>query len=242
MRRWIALAATAAAIGYPGSVQADDAASLGVLLPKLAAKAQRFEMLLQKASLRVEGYIETVDGDGKGSDRQEGAFRIRTDAKGEHHFDVIRYAESGEDKTEEARKEAREREAEKKKRDPDDEVHMPFLVSEQPKYSFRVRSIDKADPARVRIEFVPKHPAKNLAVGSAWVDTRTGEVLTMGGQPSKTSMFVDYLRVTMTFGERMGDVYAASKITFEGSGGFLFFHKKYRGLAKLSEYSVPPGE
>jgi hypothetical protein len=241
LRKLIALAVTVTAVAYPDSVQADDAAALGVLLPKLAAKAERFEALLKKASLKVEGYIETVDGDGKGSDRQEGAFRIRTDAKGQH-FDVIRYAESGEDKTEEARKEAREREAEKKKRDPDDEVHMPFLVSEQPKYSFRVRGMDKADPARVRIEFVPKHPAKNLAVGSAWVDTRTGEILTMGGSPSKTSMFVDYLRVAMTFGERMGDVYGASKITFEGSGGFLFFHKKYRGMAKLSEYSVPPGD
>ena len=152
---------------------------------------------------------------------------------------MIRYSESGEDKTQEAREEARE--GEKKEKDPDDEVHMPFLASMQPKYSFRIRGTDKSDPSRVRIEFVPKHPEKTLPVGSAWVDSRTGEVLTMGVSPSKIGMFVDYLRVTITFGERMADTAAVSKITFEGAGGFLFFHKRFRGMAKLSEYSIPPG-
>src|SRR5262249_34033859 len=151
------------------------------------------------------------------------------------HVDVIRYSESGEDKTEEAREKAREKA--KEEPDKEDEVHMPFLASEQPKYSFRLLAKDKADPARVRIAFRPKEPAKTLFVGSAWVDSRTGDVLSIGASPSKVGMFVDYLNITFTFGEKMGNVTAVSKVTFDGAGGFLFFHKRFRGMAKLSQYS-----
>jgi hypothetical protein len=238
VHKLLALAAAVVVVGQPSATKAEDGASLSVLLPKLAATSGRFEALLKKASFAAEGYIEEVDGDGSGSDRKEGAVRVRYDGK-KSRVDVLHYSESGEDKTAEAREKARDDEKEEK--DPDDQVHMPFLTSEQPKYSFRVRATDKADPARVRIEFHPKQPKKTLLVGSAWVDTRTGEVLTMGISPSKVGMFVDYLNVTLTFGEKIANVPAVSKITFEGSGGFIFFHKKFRGMAKLWQYSVPPG-
>jgi hypothetical protein len=231
-------AAAVAVVGQANSVEAEDTAALGVLLPKLATNAGRFEALLKKASYAAEGYVEDVNSDGSGGDRKEGAVRIRFDGK-KSHVDVIRYSESGEDKTEEAREKAREKA--KEEPDKEDEVHLPFLASEQPKYSFHVRAKDKADPARVRIEFRPKEPAKTRFVGSAWVDTRTGDVLSIGASPSKVGMFVDYLNVTFTFGEKMANVTAVSKITFDGAGGFLFFHRRFRGMAKLSEYSVPAG-
>ncbi|HEX3595952.1 MAG TPA: hypothetical protein VHU80_12660 [Polyangiaceae bacterium] len=144
----------------------------------------------------------------------------------------IRYTEDGEDKVEEAREKA----AESSHKEHEDGPHMPFLATEQPKYEFHLREADTADPARVRVAFVPKHSDKHLVVGSAWVDTRTGEVLTMGVAPSKPGLFVDYLHVTLEFGEKMGDGPGVSKITFEGSGGLLLFHRKFRGAARLSGY------
>ena len=206
------------------------------VLPKLAASSARFEADLKKASFTVEGYIESVDRDGHGDDRREGAFHVRANGK-RRRYDVIRYTEDGENKLDEARKKAEESSA--KDPDPDDEAHMPFLASEQPKYVFRLRDTDKADPARVRIEFVPKHADKHLVVGSAWVDTRTGDVLTMGVAPSKKAMFVDYFHVTMEFGEKMGAGPTVSRIAFEGSSGLLFFHKKFRGSARFFDYHLP---
>jgi hypothetical protein len=102
-----------------------------------------------------------------------------------------------------------------------------------------MRDTDKADPARVRIEFAPKHLDKHLVIGSAWVDTRTGDVLTMGVAPSKKAMFVDYFHVTLEFAEKMGSGPAVSRITFEGSSGLLFFHKKFRGSARFFDYRLP---
>jgi len=209
--------------------------SLQELLPRLAVTSAHFESDLTKASYTVEGHIETIDRDGSASDRREGAFRVLPDGK-RRRFEVLRYTEDGENKLEEAREKAEE--SSRKEPKDEDETHMPFLASEQPKYVFHVRETDKADPARVRIAFVPKRAEKTLVVGSAWVDTRTGDVLTMGIAPSKTGLFVDYLHVTIEFGERMGDGPSVSRVTFEGSGGILLFHRKFRGAAHLFGYRV----
>jgi len=222
-------------VGEPTSASADGSV-LRDVLPKLAASSARFESDLEKASFTVEGYVESIDRDGHGSDRWEGAFRVRPNGK-RRQYDVIRYTEDGEDRIDKARKKAEE--SSSKDPDPDDEAHMPFLASEQPKYVFRLRDTDKADPARVRIEFSPKHPEKHLVVGSAWVDTRTGDVLTMGIAPSQRALFVDYFHVTLEFAEKMGEAVAVSRITFEGSSGLLFFHKKFRGAARFYAYRVP---
>jgi hypothetical protein len=235
VNRTVVLAAAMTLVGKSTAAPAEGPL-LEDVLPKLAASSARFESDLKKASFGVEGYIESVDRDGHGDDRREGAFYVRTNGK-RRRFDVIRYTEDGEDKLDEARKKAEE--SSSKDPDPDDEAHMPFLASEQPKYVFRMRDKDKADPARVRIEFTPKHPDKHLVIGSAWVDTRTGDVLTMGVAPSKKAMFVDYFHVTLEFGERMGTGPAVSRITFEGSSGLLFFHKKFRGAARFFGYRLP---
>lgn len=235
VNRTVALAAAMTLVGKSTAAPAE-APLLEDVLPKLAASSARFESDLKKASFGVEGYIESVDRDGRGDDRREGAFYVRTNGK-RRRFDVIRYTEDGENKLDEARKKAEE--SSSKDPDPDDEAHMPFLASEQPKYVFRMRDKDKADPARVRIEFVPKHPDKHLVIGSAWVDTRTGDVLTMGVAPSKKAMFVDYFHVTLEFSEKMGPGPAVSRITFEGSSGLLFFHKKFRGAARFFGYRLP---
>jgi hypothetical protein len=222
----------------PSPVQAEDAAPPADLMPKLAAASIRFESLITKSSFTVTGHMESVDGDGAVSDTKDAVVRLRTDEPNPPNLEIVRYTEDGKDKTDEARKKTADKAKEKKKRSPDDQVHMPFLASQQPLYTFRLGEADARDPNRVRVFFTPKHTAKNLFNGSAWVDARTGDVLTMGVAPSETSTFVDYLRVTLEFGETTAKGPSISKVSFEGGGGFLFFKKRFRGSAVFSAYDV----
>lgn len=216
-----------------------DGDALPALLPKLSAWSARFESMLTHAAFTMSGGTEEVDGDGEVSNRKEGVFRVNTRGA-RAHVEVVRYSEAGEDKTREARERVAEQERERanKPRKADEELHMPFLSAEEPKYVFRIGETDPRAPTRVRVYFTAKHPAKNLGNGSAWVDTQTGDVLSMGVSPSKTSLFVDYINVTLEFGENTSMGPALSRIRFEARGGFLFFRKKVRGMAVVSDYEV----
>lgn len=239
MRRTFAIALGASCVFFAKAVFADDAVGLATLLPKLAITSQRIETLVKKASFTMVGHMENVDGDGTVSGKKDGIVRVKNDGNGNSTVEVIRYVEDGQDKTEDARKKAEKREREAKKpKEPDEEIHMPFLGTEQAKYDFRLGEADTADPSRVKIYFTAKRPAQNLLNGSAWVDTKTGEVLTMGVAPSRTPTFVDYLRVTIEFAESTPMGRAVSKIGFEGGGGIWFLRKRFRGTAVFSGYEV----
>jgi hypothetical protein len=234
MNRAHALMVTMVVATHSETGRAGDDGLLATLLPKLAASADRFEATLRKAAFTIEGHIETVGKDGATSDRRDGVFRVHPGAK-RRHVEVVRYSEDGEDKTQDAR----DKVAGDEKKEPKEDAKLPFMTSEQPKYAFALKERDPSDPERVRIEFVPRRPSEKLFVGSAWVDARTGDLVTAGVSPSKTGVFVDYLDIRIEFAERIGSVAVASRFTFEGSGGFLFFHRKFRGWAKLSRYAVP---
>src|ERR1044071_9861709 len=101
-------AATAVAFSLffvAAEARADDNA-LAVLLPKLAVSSARFESMLKKASFTVMGKMETVGGDGALSDPKEGIFKIVNDGKGNVKVEIVRYAEDGKDKTDDAKKKA----------------------------------------------------------------------------------------------------------------------------------------
>lgn len=233
-----AAAVVAVCVFATPEVRAGDEA-LAALLPKLSAWSARLESTLNRSLFTMTGHTDDVDGDGRTSDHKEGIFRV--DARGARaHVYVIHYVEDGEDKTVEARERVWKDEAkrDKKPKEPDEVIHMPFLQGELPKYSFRIGETDPRVPSRVRVYFKPKEPAKNLGDGSAWVDTSTGEVLTMGVSPSKTSMFVDFINVTLEFGDVTPGGPGISRIGFEARGGFLFFHKRVRGSATLSNYEL----
>jgi hypothetical protein len=70
------------------------------------------------------------------------------------------------------------------------------------------------------------------------VDGNTGDVLTLGAAQSKTALFVDHFTGTVEFGAHTAEGPAVSKTTFEGAGGFLFFRKRFRGWAVVSDYSL----
>jgi len=237
MRGGLAFGLVTLTLALPVSSFADDEGTLAILLPKLATSSERFETMLKKASFTLTGHMETVGGDGAISEKKEGSGRWVNDTA--PNFEVFKYVEDGFDKTETAKKDAEEKAKEPKKaKKPDEERHMPFLSSEQTKYDYRIGESDARDPARVRVFFTPKKAAENLFNGSAWVDSRTGDVLSMGIVPSKTPTFVDYLRVTVEFNEKTAQGPAISKIAFEGGGGFLFIKKRFRGVAVLTSYDV----
>jgi hypothetical protein len=222
-----------AALTLPRTSAAEADATLPGLLAKLEASSKRFEAMLAQASFTAVGRTEELDSDGRVSDVREGVFRFV--AAGDRHVvDVVRYTESGKDETAAAREKARD--AAKKRPDPDAALRLPFLASEQPKYTFQLGETDPRDPGRVRVHFTARKPALTSWNGSAWVDSRTGDILTMAGAQSKTGMFVDYFQGTVELGEHTKQGFAPSKVTFEGAGSFLFFHHRFRGWATLSGY------
>ena len=207
------------------------------LMKRLAAHAASFEAMRTHASYAAQGKLEQLDGDGKVSGVKEMHARVEADGT-RAKFVVLSYFEDGTDKTEDARKDAKDR-AEKK--DPDREkrqIRMPFLASQKDRYVFDVAEKDKADPSRVRITFVPVTKDESTIEGSAWVDERAGTVLSAGFKVSRTSMWVDYMHIQVEFGAPTPLGPAVSKVSMDGKGGILFLRKHFRAEATLSDYKI----
>ena len=116
----------------------------------------------------------------------------------------------------------------------------PVLIEEQPRYVFDLVEVDRVDPSRVRIAFAPKVKEDDTIEGSAWVDTKTGTLLSAGFKLSKTSMFIDHVNVTVEFGAPTALGPAPSRVVVDGEGGVLFFRKHFRGSATISQYRITP--
>lgn len=212
------------------------APDLALLLPKLGQHAARFEEMKKRGTFTLRGRMEEVDGQGVASSTKEVLLRSVA-TPGARTTSILRYTEDGADKTGEARAKAEKRRAEGKKEKKRD-VHLPFLASEQPRYVFGIAERDAQKPSRVRVTFTPKEAAEDAFKGSAWVDEPSGEVLTMGFSPTKTSMFVDQIDVTMRFELQTPLGRAPSTISFEARGGVLFFRKRVRGSGTISDPSL----
>jgi hypothetical protein len=212
-------------------------------MAKLAVYASHFESMRTHASYTVEGRLETLDRHDKADSVK--TMKARVDADGVRtHLVVMHYTEDGEDKTEDAQKKARERE-EKRDKERESEkgkkhLRIPLLAEEQPRYSFDQVETDANDPMRVRIAFAPKVPAEDTIEGSAWVDARTGSLLSAGFKLTRTPMFVDYVHFTVEFGVPTALGPAVSSVVVEGQGGVLFFRKRFRGTATLCDYTILP--
>jgi hypothetical protein len=221
------------AAAEPASPAAPD---LAILLPKLGQHAARLEEMKKRGSFTLSGRMEEVDGSGQASSTKE--VLLRSIARpGTRTTEILRYTEDGADKTSEARAKAEKRRAEGKKEKRRD-VHLPFLASEQARYVFGIAERDANKPTRMRVTFTPKESAEDAFKGSAWVDEPTGEVLTLGFSPTKTSMFVDQVDVTMRFDLATPLGRAPSTISFEARGGVLFFRKRVRGSGTISDPSL----
>jgi hypothetical protein len=209
------------------------------LMTRLSVHAANFEKMKKRASYSVEGKMERLTNDGTADSVKEMKGRVQSDGTNQR-FDVVRYKEDGTDKTAEAQKKARERAAEKKKPSDKKDFHMPFLASEQTRYTFEQIDVDPKDPNRIRISFVPKARAEDTIEGSAWVDAREGTVVSAGFKMSQTPTFVDYVHITVEFGARTPLGPAVSRVKMDGKGGILFLSKAFRVDAMLSDYAISP--
>ena len=207
------------------------------LMKRLAVHASHFESMRTRASYAIEGHMENVDGDGNANSIKEVKAHIDADVT-TAKVTVERYTEDGEDKTDEAKKKARDRERKPPTAKP--KYRMPVLIEEQPRYVFDLVEVDRVDPSRVRIAFAPKVKEDDTIEGSAWVDTKTGTLLSAGFKLSKTSMFIDHVNVTVEFGAPTALGPAPSRVVVDGEGGVLFFRKHFRGSATISQYRITP--
>jgi hypothetical protein len=228
--------------GATGLARADEAttapapSTLAPLLSRLSRHALQLEEMKRRGSFTLSGKMEELDRSGHVDGTKEMVMRsIATPA--ERVVEVVRYVEDGADKTSEARKKAEKRRAEKKagKGEKPRDLHLPFLASEQARYEFSFVERDPENASRVRIAFRPYVAAEDAFKGSAWVDERSGEVLTMGFSPTKNPTFVDHIDVTMRFDLVTPLGRAPSSFTFDARGSFLVIHKHYRGSATITE-------
>jgi hypothetical protein len=228
------------AIVFAAALSAPSAASAAQPSPELMARladyAARLDSMRAHASYRVEGELATLDGTGTSVSVK--AMEARVEANGQSaRLNVIHYTEDGEDKTTDAQKKAREHE--KKKKDKT-RIRIPTLATEQPRYVFDQVETDPADPSRVKITFVPKVRDDDTIEGSAWVDARTGSLISAGFKLSKTSLLVEYVHFTVEFGESTPLGAAVSTVHVEGEGGIPLFRKHFRGTARVHDYEIVP--
>ncbi len=230
----IALSLTAARTARAAPPSAD-------LMKKLSAHAAGFEKMKKHASYAVAGKLEGLSRDATTAESVK-QMQARVVADGTKvRFDIVHYEEDGADKTEEAKKKQREREAERaKKNEPKKDFHMPFLDTELAHYDFDQSEVDPADPNRVKITFVPKQRAETTIEGSAWVDAAQGTVLSAGFKMSKTPAFVDYVHITVEFGAPTALGPAVSRVHLDGKGGILFWAKLFRLDANITNYAIVP--
>jgi hypothetical protein len=229
--------AVAALVAWPRPASA--AAPAPDLMARLAAYGASFEAMRAHASYTIDGQMETLDGDGKANSVKQMKARVEADGINVK-FIVDRYIEDGEDKTVDAQKQALKR-AQEHKSDPDKKrFRIPVLVDEQPRYAFDQVEVDRRDPALVRISFVPRVPKEDTIEGSAWVDSRTGALISAGFKISKPPVFVDYVHVTLEFGAPTALGPAVSRVIADGNGGLLFFRKRFHVAATLSDYRLAP--
>lgn len=207
-----------------------------VLMAKLADQAVGFETMRTHACYTISGELDEKDGDGKTTSVKTGSARVEADGRVTHVV-VLRYAEDGKDQTADAQKKARDADAKRAKRTNDERFHMPFLEQERDKYVF---DIVETEPTRERVTFVPKQPTEHTIEGSLWVDAATGRILSAGFKVSRTPMFVDFIHFTAEFGADTVLGPAVTKLTIDGGGGILFFHKHFVAVATLSDYRIAP--
>jgi hypothetical protein len=207
------------------------------LMGRLAAFGAHFETLRSRASYTVEGRVETLGDDGRADSIK--AVKARVVPEGTNmRITVLSYVEDGQNKTEEAQKNALESAKKHKSEQSKKTFRIPLLAEEQPRYVFNVVEVDRIDESRVRVGFVPKERSDDTIEGSAWVDARSGELISAAFKLSKTPMFVSYVHFTVTFEARTALGPAISSILVDSEAGLPLFRKHYRARATLSDYQL----
>jgi hypothetical protein len=209
------------------------------LMARVAVHAEAIERMRTHASYAVDGVLERLDGDGKVDATKRMSVRMEADGQVVRVV-VIKCTEDKSDCTDDARKDAKAGNERSKEEREKRYLEMPLRASVQPRYVFDQIAVDPQDPTRVEISFKPKEPNEHSSEGTVWVDTKSATLLSAGFKMSKPGFFVDYVHFTMELGATTELGPAISRVTVDGKGGILFFHKHFRGEAKLSDYRIVP--
>ncbi len=222
--------------------QQPDATAIDAVLARLEGHAAKFEAMKKRGSYTFSGRLQELDGSGNASTTKEMILDVKAQGNGADPItDIVKYTEDGKDKTTEAQEKARKKKLEgrkggKRMRD----FHLPFLASERARYDFTFAERSSADPNQIRIAFVPKKPAEDAYKGSAWIDEKAGEVLSVGFSLSKNPTFVDHIDVTVEFGLPTALGRAPSKIDIDARGGFLVIKKHFKASATITNPRIVP--
>jgi hypothetical protein len=209
------------------------------LMARIAVHAEAIERMRTHASYAVDGVLERIDGDGKVDRTKRMSARIEADGEVARVV-VVKCTEDGKDCTQDARKDAKEGNLRTKEERAKKYLDMPFRASVQPLYTFDQIAVDPRDPSRVEIAFAPKQPDEHSSEGTAWFDTKTATLLSAGFKLSRPGFLVDYVHFTIELAQPTPLGPALSRVTVDGKGGILFFHKHFRGEAKLFDYTIVP--
>jgi hypothetical protein len=209
------------------------------LMAKLAAYAASFDALEKRASYRLDMKFEVLGSDGNAEATMD--IGAKVDAPpggvGEPKFTYTRFIEDGKDKT--AEKQAETKSKKKNAGDVDVDLELPVEAAAQASYTFDETERTE-DGTRVKIQFTPLHPGKRTVEGSAWVDVETGAIVSASFRMSRTPMFVHYVHFIVEFGAVTALVPSISRMTVDGEFGFLFFKRRFRANATLSDYVLAP--
>jgi hypothetical protein len=209
------------------------------LMAKLTAYADTFQAMRTRASVTISGTLHVCDG--AGNVQSTTTMTVRAEGHPNYSkFHVLQYVEDGVDKTEEAKHKPPAGPPGTQAPRSSKPLRIPLLPRDQPLYTFDVVEVDRADPARLRVAFAPKHKADDTIEGSAWVDSRTGQLISVAFKLDKTPTFVDFVNVVIEFGETTSLGPAISKVKVDAEGGFLFFRRKFHGVARFTDYSITP--
>jgi len=211
------------------------AQELSALLGRVGQHAERLQQMEKRGSFLLRGRMEELDGQGRVDGEKQLVLRV-TATPSERITEILSYLEDGADKTNEARD--KHKKDSSKPEDPKSKFILPFLPAAQHRYQFTLEERSTKDPNRARVAFKPTERALNTYVGSAWVDLVSGEILTLGLSPTKNPMFVDYIEVQVRFENQTALGRAPSALSFEARGSLLFFKKRYRGSATLTDAKI----
>ncbi|MFT3838486.1 MAG: hypothetical protein QM723_16025 [Myxococcaceae bacterium] len=202
------------------------------LMSRLAAHNDGMEKLIDHYVMVVESKSSEDDSDGKPLHRSQSVARVVSEG-GKRRTKVVSATKDGKDDLERAQKEATEQ-------DEKDERHpSPFISKMQSKYRFT--DLGQTPEGQLVIGFVPKSgPSSDSLDGEAVVDAQAGELVKMKCRLSENPAFVDKLDMTMDFGATVEGKRALSAMTFDGSGGFLFYKRRGSAVLKFT-YEPRPG-
>ena len=234
------LALSLALVSRPAHAEAPDPELMARLIPH----AEAIERMRTRATYLIEWEMDSVDGDGKVDGVKKLVGRVETDGgeRSRAGRRLVHRRRQGQAGPTRCGKRPREAEPQGRERSARRSTSRCLSSRRRSRITSSTRSrVDPAEPSRVQIGFVPKRgPTEHTSEGSAWIDTKTATLISAGFKLSKPGFFVDYVHVTMEFGEPTSIGPAISRVTLDGRGASSSSTGSFTGTANLSEYRILP--